>query len=146
MRRRNMCLLLLCGLAPLALLIGCGPDNPRGRKAISGKVTLDGSPLDQGNIEFHPMFEGGVQSGGTITGGSYSIPAHEGVVLGTYRVSISDFVPTPPLPPGHMPGDPLPPSPKPKVPAEWNSKSQHTVEVKKEGPFKFDFDVLTKKK
>ena len=137
---------LLCNLVALALCVGCGPENPLGRKAISGKVTLDGGPLDQGNIEFHPLFEGGVQSGGRITSGRYSIPAHEGVRLGQYRVSISDFVPTPPLPPGHMPGDALPPSPKPKVPAEWNSKSQHTVEVKKEGPFKFDFDIVTKKK
>jgi hypothetical protein len=134
------------GIGPLALMVGCGHDNPRGRKAIAGKVTLDGSPLDEGNIEFHPLSEGGVQSGGRILRGGYSIPAHEGVVAGTYRVSISDFVPTPPLPPGHMPGDALPPSPKPKVPAEWNSKSQHTVDVKKEGPFKFDFDVVTKKK
>jgi len=138
--------LLICGLLPLALFVGCGRENPRGRKAVSGHVKLDGTPLDQGNIEFHPMFEGGVQSGGRITGGRYAIPAHEGVVVGTYRVAISDFVPTPPLPAGHMPGDPLPPSPKPKVPAEWNSKSKHTVEIKKEGPFKFDFEVDSKKK
>jgi hypothetical protein len=145
-RRRILCLLLVCGLAPLASFVGCSRENPLGRKALSGRVTLDGAPLDQGNIEFHPTFEGGVQSGGQITGGHYSIKAHEGVIPGTYRVAISDFVPTPPLPPGHMPGDPLPPSPKPKVPPEWNSKSQHTVEVKPGGPFKFDFDVVTKKK
>jgi hypothetical protein len=146
MRHFNLCLLLFYSIAPLVLLAGCGRDNPLGRKAISGKVTLDGAPLEQGNIEFHPMFEGGVQSGGRITGGSYSIPPHEGVIVGKYRVSISDFVPTPPLPPGHMPGDPIPPSPKPKVPAEWNSNSRHTVEVKKEGPFTFDFEIVTKKK
>lgn len=137
---------LLCALALLVLLAGCGSDNPLGRKAISGHVKLDGGPLEQGNIEFHPQSEGGVQSGGRIVNGSYSIPAPEGVTLGKYRVSITDFVPTPPLPPGFMPGDNLPPSPKPKVPPEWNSKSQHTVEVKKEGPFKFDFEVVTKKK
>ena len=146
MRRFGLCLPLFCGFLSLVLCIGCGPDNPRGRKAISGHVKLDGGPLEQGNIEFHPLFEGGLQSGGRIAGGGYSIPAHEGVIVGQYRVQISDFVPTPPLPPGHMPGDPLPPSPKPKVPAEWNSKSQHTIEVKKEGPFKFDFDIVTKKK
>jgi len=143
--RRDFCLLVLCGLAPLAFIAGCGHENPRGRKALSGHVKLDGAPLDQGNIEFHPLFEGGVQSGGRITGGYYSIPAHEGTTLGTYRVAISDFIPTPPLPPGYMPGDPVPPSPKSKIPPEWNSKSKHTVEVKKEGPFKFDFDVVTKK-
>jgi hypothetical protein len=146
MRRFLLKLPLLCGIFPLVVIAGCGRDNPLGRKAISGAVTLDGGPLDQGNIEFHPLFEGGVQSGGRISGGSYAIPAPEGVVPGKHRVSIVDFVPTPPLPPGHMPGDPVPPSPKPKVPATWNSKSQQTVEVKKEGPFKFDFEIVTKKK
>jgi len=145
-RRRFLCSMLACSAGALALFIGCGPENPKGRKALSGHVTLDGGPLEQGNIEFHPMFEGGLQSGGRIVSGNYSIPAHEGVVLGQYRVSITDFVPTPPLPAGHMPGDPVPPSPKPKVPAEWNTKSQHTVEVNKEGPFKFNFDIQTKKK
>jgi hypothetical protein len=142
LRRMFRIALVLGGILTVA---GCGSENPLGRKAVSGNVTLDGGALDQVNIEFHPTFEGGVQSGGRIVSGSYSIPAREGVTLGKYRVSISDFVPTPPLPPGHMPGDPLSPSPKPKVPPEWNSKSQRTVEVKKDGPFKFDFDILTKK-
>jgi hypothetical protein len=145
MGRWRICL-VVWGFFPLVLIAGCGQENPRGRKAVSGKVMLDGGLLEEGNIEFHPLFEGGLQSGGRITGGHYSVPAHEGVVPGQYRVAISDFVPTPPLPQGYMPGDPLPPSPKPKVPAEWNSKSQHMVEIKKEGPFKFDFEIVTKKK
>src|SRR4051812_22869500 len=138
-------LALSCGLMSLAVFIGCSPDNPKGRKALTGRVTLDGAPLDQGNIEFHPLFEGGLQSGGRIASGSYAIPAHEGVIPGKYRVAIEDFVPTPPTPAGYMPGDPLPPSPKAKVPPEWNTKSQHTIEIMPQGPFKFNFDVITKK-
>jgi hypothetical protein len=144
MRRRDLWL-LPCGLLPLALLAGCGPENPLGRKALSGNVTLDGGPLEQGNIEFHPISPGGVQSGGQIIDGSYSIPEDEGVTPGKYRVAIIDFVPTPPTPEGHMPGDPLPPTPPPKVPADWNSNSQHTVEIKPDGPFDFDFEIVTKK-
>jgi hypothetical protein len=127
-----------------ATLAGCGPENPLGRKALSGNVTLDGAPLEQGNIEFHPLSEGGTQSGGVITSGTYSIPAHQGATPGKYRVSIIDFVPTPPLPEGHMPGDPLPPSPPPKVPAAWNSQSKKEIEVTKDGPFTFDFAIETK--
>ena len=129
----------------LGFLPGCGGDNPLGRKALSGVVTLDGAPLDKGAIEFHPLESSGVQSGDLIGAGKYAIPAAKGVTPGKYRVVIYDTYDTPPLPPGHMPGDPLPPSPKPKIPADWNSKSKHEVEVKKEGPFKFDFDVTTKK-
>src|SRR5688572_18815290 len=99
MRRSPLSLLLFCGIVPLALFAGCGGNNPLGRKAISGNVKLDGAPLEQGNIEFHPLFEGGVQSGGVIVRGSYSIPAHEGVLMGKHRVAITDFVPTPPTPP-----------------------------------------------
>jgi hypothetical protein len=143
MRRDAMHAMLLV-LA--ALFVGCGPENPLGRKALSGSVTLDGGPLEQGNIEFHPLSEGGTQSGGVITDGSYSIPAHQGATPGKYRVSIIDFVPTPPLPEGHMPGDDLPPSPPPKVPPAWNSKSKKTIEVSKDGPLEFDFDIETKAK
>jgi hypothetical protein len=138
--------LFVVALGFAALLAGCGAENPLGRKALTGNVTLDGAPLEQGNIEFHPLSEGGTQSGGAISGGSYSIPAHQGATPGEYRVSIIDFVPTPPLPPGHMPGDDLPPSPKPKVPPAWNSKSQKKIEVTKDGPFNFDFAIETKAK
>ncbi len=138
-------MLATVGLFLAVPFVGCSDDNPLGRLALSGRVTLDGGPLDQGNIEFHPL-DGGVPSGGTITNGSYSIPAQEGLPPGKYRVAIRDFVSPPEMPPGHSPGMPLPPSPPAKVPDEWNSKSEHTVEIKKEGPFEFDFDITTKKK
>ena len=132
-------------LTVCVLVLGCGRDNPLGRKALSGAVKLDGGALPKGAIEFHPL-DGGVQSGAIIQDGGYTIPAHEGATPGKYRVVIYDTYETPPLPPGHMPGDDIPKAPKPKVPPSWNSKSKHEVEVKKEGPFKFDFDIDTKKK
>lgn len=133
-------------LGAAGLFAGCGPDNPLGRKALHGEVKLDGAALDKGAIEFHPLKEGGVQTGGLIQAGRYSIPAHEGATPGEYRVVIYDTYETPPLPPGHMPGDDLPPAPKLKVPAEWNSKSQQKIEVKSGGPFEFNFAIDTKKK
>jgi hypothetical protein len=129
----------------LLLVVGCGPANPLGRKPLSGSVTLDGKPLERGAIEFHPLEEGGVQSGALINAGRYSIAAHEGATPGKYRVVIYDTYESPPLPPGHMPGDDLPPAPKPKVPPDWNSKSKQTIDVNKGGPFKFNFDIVTKK-
>ena len=144
MRDRKL-VMVLCAVALSSGFVGCGSDNPLGRKAISGAVTLDGQPLEKGAIEFHPL-EGGVQSGDLISAGAYAIPAPQGPTVGKYRVVIYDTYDTPPLPPGHMPGDTLPPAPKLKVPADWNSKSKHEIEVKKEGPFKFDFEIVTKKK
>jgi len=137
----NFC--LAAGL--FVLFVGCAQPNPLGRKALSGAVTLDGAPLQRGAIEFHPLTEGGVQSGDLIEAGRYSIPTHQGATPGTYRVVIYDTFESPPLPAGHMPGDDVLPAPKLKVPPDWNSKSQHTIEVKKKGPFKFNFDIVTKK-
>jgi len=136
---------LVCVFAIAGSFAGCGSNNPLGRKAVSGVVKLDGSPLDRGEIEFHPLEPKGVQSGGTISAGKYAIPTLQGTTPGKYRVVIYDTYDTPPLPPGHMPGDNLPPAPKSKIPADWNSKSKHEIEVKKEGPFKFDFDIAAKK-
>src|SRR5437868_13593796 len=105
-------------LVTAALAVGCGSADPLGRKAISGAVTFSGSPLDKGAIEFHPL-EGGVQSGGLVNAGRYSIAKGDGPTPGKYRVVIYDTYETPPLPPGHMPGDDIPPAPKPKIPPAW---------------------------
>lgn len=137
--------LLLALMFASAALAGCGGENPLGRKAISGKVTLNSQPLENGTIEFAPLVEGGVSSGGVISGGEYAIAAEQGLPVGKYRVSIVDQPPAAPLPPGHKPGDDLPPPPKPQIGPDWNTKSTHTIEVKQEGPFTFDFAVTTKK-
>jgi hypothetical protein len=144
--RNRVVALCCCAVASAGWIAGCGSDNPLGRKSLSGTVTLDGAPLAKGAIEFHPISEDGVQSGDLIENGRYSIPADKGATPGEYRVVIYDTYETPALPPGHMPGDDIPPPPKPKVPPEWNSRSEQKIEVKKEGPFKFDFNIVTKKK
>lgn len=138
--------LALCVAVVLAQLAGagCGSGNAQGRKAIAGTVRLDGAPLASGSIEFAPVAAGGVQTGALIEGGKFSIPREQGLPVGEYRVSIVDSPQAPPLPPGHMPGDPLPPAPKPRIPAAWNTKSQHKVTVPESGPSTFDFDISSK--
>src|SRR5947207_2604998 len=90
---------LVCVLFVLGILPGCGGDNPRGRKALSGVVKLDGAPLDKGAIEFHPLDESGMQSGGMIQAGKYAIAAPQGATFGKYRVQIIDTYDTPAMPP-----------------------------------------------
>ena len=70
-----------------------------------------------------------------------------GLVAGKYRVAINAPLPGTGGKPDEnaMPGDP-PAPPKEMLPPEWNRDSTQTIEVKKEGPFVFDFDVPTKKK
>lgn len=136
----------LCCFAALWLMGGCGGD-PLGRHAISGSVKVDGAPLGKGNISFQPTQEQPTSSGAVVSGGKFSIPRESGLTIGKYRVVINAPVPgTEGRPtPDSLPGDPPPPA-KELIPPEWNVSSEHLVEVKREGPFVFPFEVATKGK
>ncbi|HRA89579.1 MAG TPA: hypothetical protein PK992_15945, partial [Planctomycetaceae bacterium] len=81
--------LLVLGVISCVATSGCGSGGPP-RVQISGKVTLDGAPLDSGSISFIPE-EGvvGPMAGGEITpGGMYLIQATAGPTTGPHRVEI----------------------------------------------------------
>jgi hypothetical protein len=67
-------------------MAGCGGPE---RQAVHGTVTLDGTPVDGGTINFLPV-DGKPDSvaRGDIKAGSYSIPAGQGPVVGAYRIEI----------------------------------------------------------
>jgi hypothetical protein len=79
--RLALALLLLCPLS-----FGCGGGN---RSAVEGSVNFDGQPLESGTIAFVPI-EGtqGPSSGGSISGGRYTVAADKGPFAGVYRVEI----------------------------------------------------------
>lgn len=140
---------LCCGLmsAFLLLLLGCGGGDPLGRKAISGTVTLNGSPVEQGNISFEPDGGGATTSSGSvIKAGKFAMAKDVGLPPGKYRVRV--HVPKPgtvmPEDTVTMPGEETPP-PAEMAPPEWNTKSTQTIEVKPDGPFEFSFEVISKK-
>jgi hypothetical protein len=130
-------------VAALAALAGCGggvATDDRPRQAISGTVTLDGRPLATGSIQFQPASaQESVVAGAIITDGKYSIPRDQGLVPGTYSVSISSVESSSP-PPG-PPGPSGPPSQGPQdlVPAKYNTQSTLTVKVEPGNAKPFDF-------
>ena len=78
--------------ASLCLAIaGCTRRSYEGpqRFALSGKVTVDGQPLDVGKISFIPK-SGDAQrvSGGQIADGMYTVTEEMGANAGAYRVEI----------------------------------------------------------
>lgn len=134
---------LCCGV--VWLFWGCSRD-PLGRCAISGSVNVDGVPLQVGNIAFQPLEGQPTASGAAVTEGMFSIPRESGLVPGRYRVvinapmpAVGGKVPTAEA----MPGEP-PPPPLERIPPSWNTSSQHTINVRREGPFEFRFDIDTK--
>src|SRR5262245_4395118 len=68
---------------------GCGGSN---RGAVKGKVTVNGSPLEAGDISFVPIDAGvGPTAGAVIADGAYAIDAARGPVAGEYVVRINAF-------------------------------------------------------
>jgi hypothetical protein len=132
--------------AAMTIASGCGED-PLGRHAVSGAVQFDGAPLKAGNISFQPTEGQPTYGGATITEGKYSVPRDQGLVNGKYQVSINSPVPgTSGKPaPDAMPGEP-PALSRELIPPNWNVASDQFIEIKKEGPFTFDFDIASKKK
>jgi hypothetical protein len=131
-------------LAILSLAVlccgGCGADNPLGRLAISGSVTLDGEPLPSGTIAFAPQDPAGVSSGGMISEGAYAIVAERGLPPGTYDVRIfsPDSDDTAPAGP---PGPLGPPAVEERLPARYNTETELSITVTADGSAEFDFPL-----
>lgn len=137
MLKRALCTLGLVGFC--LLLAGCSKGySGDGRFPLSGKVTVDGQPVDFGSISFLPL-EGQRVSGGLITDGTYTVPDEQGANAGKYRIEIRWNKPT-----GKMVMDPvgevMVEERREGVPAKYNTDSELTVEVSPKQTT-FDFDL-----
>lgn len=135
---------LLWFLALAITLSACSGD-PLGRQAISGTVKVDGQPLAKGDISIQPLEGQATSGGGEIFNGKYSVPRELGLVPGKYRIEIHAPVPgtAGKADENTLPGDPLPPA-RELIPPDWNKSSTQTIDVRKQGPFEFNFEVSTK--
>ncbi len=143
--RNNLMGHVVCIAACLLLLpsfVGCNK-NPLGRLAVSGRITLDGKPLDKGTIEFRPQAGGAsVGSGGVITNGAFAIPTLQGLPPGKYDVRIFSGRPDDsPLPEGVPPGVNRPWIER--IPARYNVQTTLVAEVSASGSNTFNFDLKT---
>ncbi|TWU26020.1 hypothetical protein Pla144_32370 [Bythopirellula polymerisocia] len=72
----------------VATLAGCSKQAEK--TAVSGVVSLDGEPVEDGQVSFEPVQgESGKMEFGIIVDGTYSIPAEFGLVPGEYLVRIT---------------------------------------------------------
>jgi hypothetical protein len=148
MPRRCFVGFLLLGLS---LFVGCSGNNKTsGRVSVSGSVSLKGAPLSDGVIQFEPLEKQNTSASVVLVGGNYSISAANGLQPGMYLVRVSTnegeskpLDPNAPLTPSgdNLPGSNKTEAKKPVIPPAWGEKSKQQVEVKTEGPNKFDFDI-----
>lgn len=135
----------------LSLLVGCSGNNKTsGKVSVSGSVALKGVPLSEGVVQFEPLEKQNTSASAVLVGGNFSISAANGLQPGMYLVRISTsegeskpLDPNVPLTPSgdNLPGSNQTGAKKPIIPPEWGGKSKQQVEVKAEGPNKFDFNI-----
>lgn len=115
-------------LAAIALLMLSGCRDPNSPQAVSGSVTFQGKPLDQGTIEFTAP-DAPAPFAALISDGKYDIPAAQGLVPGNCKVRITSTEAFPITPEEYAAGKTAPPA-KERIPEKYNAASQETVEVK----------------
>ncbi len=86
-------------LAAVLPTLGCGPSGPK-LASVSGKVTLDGTPLKSGTVNLVADESKGVKQVGTSSGaigsdGTYKITTDgkDGAPLGRYKVVVITMTP-----------------------------------------------------
>lgn len=86
--------LIACLLVGIVCFSGCGADSPH--RKVTGKVTMDGAPVDGASLMFYAQDSTGEGGGGkTDASGAYSITAPSatkgGLLPGTYKVTIAKY-------------------------------------------------------
>jgi hypothetical protein len=121
---------------------GCGTSSDGlPREPISGKVQLDGRPLETGRITFTPV--GGVEPvvSGVVVDGRFALERADGPTPGPHRVDVWAKKPTGkklrnPDQPGEFVDEM-----REAIPARYNLDSQLKAEVKEGGSNHFDFEL-----
>ena len=130
--------LLVCTLLGI-VAVGCGQGTAAYEGVpVKGTVTLDGKPLDEGEIQFKTV----------ATGALDTIPIQAGQFSGTAqagqkRVEIFAFKTAAP-PPSTVPGPPPEVQKTNYLPARYNTASTLSAEVKSAGPNEFKFEVTSR--
>jgi hypothetical protein len=144
--RMNFLLKMLPGLACVGLTLvfaGCGEADPFEHVGVSGKVTLNGEPLDGATITFVPTVTG-AGAHGQISAGTYKIGRSEGPGPGSYRIEISKNVASGrKIPDPEYPGKMMEETQN-LIPPQYNINSDLKVDVKNEAEQVFDFSIETK--
>jgi hypothetical protein len=144
MRTRLLVCLVLMPASAASIFSGCGgAQDELPRQTVAGTVKFQGGPLKSGLIQFQPSSAGASMAGGAgIVDGQYSISRAEGLVPGSYQVSITSAAAAA-SPAGALPGDSPPPAREP-IPVKYNARTTLKAEVKPDAPNKFDYDLDSK--
>ena len=124
---------LLSVCCAVFLAAGCSGDGTEPLKnlvPVSGTITYDGEPLDQGVVSFAPVEPGGQSATGKIVDGKFTMQttvSAPGVVAGKYKVLV-ESTETLDSAPSTNPTD-LYAKPKNLIPARYNDVKTSGLEI-----------------
>jgi hypothetical protein len=124
-RRSTWAMTVGIAVASMVSGMGCRRNDGPERVALSGSVTFQGRPVQEGQIRFVPL---GATTApvtiGAIRDGAYAMRGGQGVPVGTHRVEITAFNPNDPVPmgPGSAPRKQL-------LPSKYNRQSELTITI-----------------
>lgn len=126
----GFCVLRLFVCMLLLTVVGCA-EAPIPEFGVTGKVTLDESPLANATISFVPQGTTDAYGASATTNesGEYTVTINEGsdgLAAGTYSVSVSTYQE------GNDEVDPPIPTIEERIPKKYNSETELTAEVKEE--------------
>jgi hypothetical protein len=124
---------------------GCGSGDGIPRHTVSGKVTLDGKPLEDGQITFTPELAGNPAAGATIKAGAYRLGRSEGPAAGPHRVNIWARRPTGKKTPSDVEPGTFVEETREIIPNRYNVNSELKADIKDSGGNRFDFALTSKK-
>ena len=146
-RSSGICRQVAVSAAALGLMVasitGCGGSGDVAKTVISGAVSYDGQPIEDGTIRFVPTKDTRAPvSAAQIQNGRYSADARGGVPVGTYRVEIEAFRTDPKAPPGADTGGLEGPPPEQFIPEKYNRQSELELTLEPAGgPITRDFEL-----
>ena len=123
-------LLFLLVSVALLTLAGCGGGGPA-EYAVTGTVTFDGQPVEKGEIRFLPAGTQGTAYAGAIVNGKFECKVTEGQKRVEMSATREAATPAPDGLPDYVS----------YIPAEYNTQSTLTAEVKPGGGNTFTFDL-----
>jgi hypothetical protein len=114
---------------------GCSRNN--GRQEVSGTVTIDGTPVTMGLVNFQPVDTANAQgSGATLRDGGFQLPAAKGLLPGKYVATVQAFKET-----GKMLNDPMMGKVPQIVPVQLAGAPSIEATIVSGGPNRFDFHL-----
>ncbi|MDR0610493.1 MAG: hypothetical protein LBG58_10320 [Planctomycetaceae bacterium] len=133
----------------LLIISGCNTNNPQERIPIRGEVTLDGKPLEHGEILFSSIAGStpAVSTGSFIKNGTFSLPAKQGLIPDqTYSVhfrSIETIQGVQEEIEEIKNQTRIPYKTRNLIPPKYGAKSTETVTATKKSPNVFQFNLTS---